>query len=112
MNISAVEANNTMTVRTAAPPQPHMGQTSQAPLGGEPASQEKTARIVAKMQEQIDSMNVSLQYSAYGDRGEKIAVTVVNKDTGEVIREIPPRELQDLYAKMSEVTGMIFNRQV
>jgi flagellar protein FlaG len=72
----------------------------------------KRSRIVEKMQEQIDSMNVSLQYSTYGDRGKNIAVTVVNKNTGEVIREIPPKEIQDLYAKMNELAGMIFNRQI
>jgi flagellar protein FlaG len=69
-------------------------------------------RIVQSMQEQIDSLNVSLQYSTYGERGERIAVAVVNRETGELIREIPPKELRELYEKMSEIAGMIFNREI
>jgi uncharacterized FlaG/YvyC family protein len=57
-------------------------------------------------------MNVSLQFYTYGENGENIAVVVADKETGEVIREIPSKEIQNLYAKMSELAGMIFNRQV
>jgi flagellar protein FlaG len=113
MNISPVEASSAIAVVSeSATPKHQAWQPSQAPSGGEPVNQAKMERIVAKMQEQIDSMNVSLEYSTYGDRGDKIAVTVVNKNTGEVIREIPPREIRDLYAKMNELAGMIFNRQI
>jgi flagellar protein FlaG len=75
------------------------------------AENERMKQMVQEMQSQIDNMNVSLAFSAYGENGENIAVVVANKDTGEVIREIPPKELQDLYAKMSEITGIIFNTQ-
>jgi len=68
--------------------------------------------MVEEMQNNINNINVSIQYSQYGDHGEKISVAVVNKDTGEVIREIPSQEIQDLYAKMSELAGMIFNRKI
>lgn len=88
------------------------GQTRQASTEDAEINHEKMKQMIENMQDQIDSMNVSLQYSTYGERGEKIAVTVVNKDTGEVVREIPAKELQDLYAKMSELAGMIFNRQI
>jgi flagellar protein FlaG len=76
------------------------------------ATREQVQRMVNEMQGQIDRMNVSLQFYTYGERGEKIAVVVADKETGEVIREIPSKEIQDLYAKMSELAGMIFNRQV
>jgi flagellar protein FlaG len=39
-------------------------------------------------------------------------VTVVNEDTGEVIREIPSRELLDLAAKLEEAIGLIFDKKV
>ena len=32
--------------------------------------------------------------------------------TGEVVREIPTKELRALYAKMNELVGMILNKQV
>ncbi|HAJ27391.1 MAG TPA: hypothetical protein DCG53_09150 [Syntrophus sp. (in: bacteria)] len=72
---------------------------------------ERMKQMVHEMQRQINSMNVSLEFSTYGENGDKIAVVVADKDTGEVIREIPSREIQDLYAKMREITGIIFNTQ-
>ena len=66
-------------------------------------------QMVKQMQRQLDSMNVSLQYSFYGTGGEKVAVKVVNRETGDVIREIPSKEMQALQSKMSELVGMIFN---
>jgi uncharacterized FlaG/YvyC family protein len=57
-------------------------------------------------------MNVSLSFSAYGKNNERIAVVVSNKETQEVIREIPPEELQILYTKMREAAAYIFNQKI
>lgn len=76
------------------------------------SSGEHILRMVGDMQNYIKRMNIRLEFSTYGDKGEKIAVTVADKETGEVIREIPPKEIRDLYIKMSEVAGIIFNREV
>jgi len=67
-------------------------------------------QMVEEMQKHIESMRVNLKFSTYGDHGERIAVAVMNGDTGEIVREIPPKEIQELYARMSELVGMIFNR--
>lgn len=68
---------------------------------------EKMHELIEEMQGHISSMNVNLRFSTYGEH--KIAISVVNEDTGEVIREIPAKEIQALHAKMSELAGMIFN---
>lgn len=116
MNISAVEVSDAIVgvPAVAQEPRPPLdaSQTRQQAGGEAAVDRVEMQEIVEKMQEQIDSMNVSLQYSTYGDRGEKIAVAVVNKETGELIREIPSKELRALYAKMSELAGMIFNREI
>lgn len=83
------------------------GQTSGG--DGAPVSNAQVKQMVEQMQSQIDSMNISLQYAFYGEHDTKLSVKVVNKGTGDVIREFPPKELQALQAKMSELCGMIFN---
>jgi len=55
--------------------------------------------------------NVDLNFSVHEASG-KIMVAVVNEDTGEVIREIPSRELLDLAAKLEETIGLIFDKKV
>ena len=110
MNISAVEKCD---VASASPAIPRQGSArpSQAAREAE-VSNERLRQQVAEMQSHISNMNVSLEFSTYGEHGENIAVVVADKETGEVIREIPSREIQGLYAKMSELAGIIFNRKI
>jgi flagellar protein FlaG len=116
MSIGMVEMKGLVTdsLRVVGDPrlQQAIAETRRISLGGDGVSEGEVQQMVEQMQDHIDSMNISLQYTTYGDHGERIAVTVVNKDTGELIREIPSKEIQDLYAKMSELAGMIFNRQI
>ncbi|SDX28466.1 flagellar protein FlaG [Paenibacillus sp. CF384] len=41
-----------------------------------------------------------------------ITVKVINKDTGEIIREIPPEKTLDLVAKMMEFAGILIDERV
>ena len=114
MEVSATDMRGTITSVPAAVIVPNQttgssrsGQTSGG--DGAPISDAKVKQMVEQMQSHLDSMNVSLQYSFYGASGEKVAVTVVNRETGQVIREIPSKEMQALQTKMSELVGMIFN---
>jgi flagellar protein FlaG len=86
-------------------------QSTQTGGGNADVSPAQLKQIVAEMQSQVDSMNIGLKYSLYGEHETKIAVKVVNKDTGEVIREIPPKEMQSLQTKMGELVGRIFNEK-
>ncbi len=114
MNVGAMDMGSTVSgtpgavgVQRQNPAHPVQG------VGEDPANNDEQIRQqVAEMQSQLSRMNVSLAYTTYGDHGEKIAVIVADKETGEVIREIPSREIRDLYAKMNELSGMIFNREI
>lgn len=70
---------------------------------------EAVRKMVEEIQRHIDSMDVALRFSTYGAHQEKIAIAVTDRNTGKVIREVPPKELQKLYLKMNELAGMIFN---
>jgi flagellar protein FlaG len=97
----------------ASTPRPvsESSQATQAPGGGASASHAEVKQIVRQIQSQLDSMNISLQYSVYGDKDDKVAVKVVDRDTGKVIREIPSKEMQALQIKMRELVGMIFDHK-
>lgn len=114
MEVSVTEMSGSMASVPAAAgvPKQMTGASKMEQTPGEdssPASQAQLKQAVEHMQSQLDSMNVSLQYSFYGADGEKVAVKVVNRETGDVIREIPSKEMQSLQTKMSELVGMIFN---
>ena len=54
---------------------------------------------------------VNLDFSVHQATGQ-IMVTVTDQDTGKVIREIPPKEILNLKAKLEEMIGLIFDQQI
>lgn len=68
--------------------------------------------LTEKIQTSLDRMDISLNFSTYGQKDERIAITVTEKGSGKEIRKIPSEELQQLYLKMNELTGILFNQTI
>lgn len=72
----------------------------------------------AKVQEAVDKMNEMLEvnHSAskfmYHEGLERYYVTVVNKDTDEIVKEIPPKKLLDAFYEMQKMLGMIVDEKI
>jgi len=92
-----------------SPPQAPSAQASQEPR---PVSGEAANQVLQQIQSQLEPMNISLSFSKYGEKGEDISVTVTDKNTGNVIREIPPKEIQAMQTKLGELIGLLFNHSV
>ncbi|MFP3361912.1 flagellar protein FlaG, partial [Planococcus sp. SIMBA_143] len=45
------------------------------------------------------------------DKLEKYYVTVVDSETKEVIKEIPPKKFLDMYAQMAEFMGILIDEK-
>ncbi len=68
------------------------------------------AEIIAEVQTSLDIIgNLDLQFSIHEGTG-KIMVTVRDEASGEVVREIPAREILDLAAKLDAMVGLIFDQ--
>ena len=112
MNIAPVETNNAMQVVSVAAAAPKRDVIAQTEAGGEAAvSSEQVERMIEEIQSQLQRMNISLEFSRYGGHGERIKVILADKATGEVIREIPPKEMQNLYNRINDLAGIIFDGQ-
>jgi flagellar protein FlaG len=93
-------------------PQPQKESSDKAPEEPITLSSEAVEKLLQSIENHLQSMNISLSFSTYGKNNENIAVVVRERETGKVIREIPPKELQNLYTKLGELVGMIFNHSV
>ncbi len=72
---------------------------------------EKITRIAEAMESYVQSIQRDLKIRFHEETG-KIMIQVTSSDDGEVIREIPPKELLDLAARMEELTGTLFDEKV
>jgi flagellar protein FlaG len=55
--------------------------------------------------------NIDLSFSVHEASG-KTVITVLNEDTGEIIREIPSSELLNIEAKIEETIGLMLDKKV
>ena len=67
--------------------------------------------VAADLQENLNIMHdVNLQFSVHKKSG-RVIVTVKDEKTGEVIREIPPKEMLELADRFDKMIGTIFNQK-
>ena len=74
-------------------------------------NQPKIERVAQAMENYVDSLERDLKIQVHKGTGD-IMVSVISKEDGKTIREIPPEELLDLAARMEEMTGVIVNEFV
>lgn len=70
----------------------------------------KLAEKVLDVQNSLDVVKeTKLQFSIHEATGEEMII-VSDKETGDLIREIPSEEFLDLAAKVEQMIGLIFDR--
>ena len=69
---------------------------------------EEIEQIAEFLNESSQLFNVGLRFNINEDV-DRVIVSVVNRDTDEVIRQIPPEEVVDLAARLNEMAGVLFN---
>ena len=80
----------------------------QMEITARPNSTALPSGLSAKQSSGVAVVNTSLKFTVYDKN--KIAVTVVDKKSGDIIREIPPENLQRLSVKMDEMIGKLFDQ--
>lgn len=73
--------------------------------------EEQLIRKIEQAVKALQGPTTSLEVSIH-DKTHTIMVKVLNKETGELIREIPPEKTLDLVAKMMEIAGIIIDERV
>jgi flagellar protein FlaG len=54
--------------------------------------------------------NVGLDFEVHDATG-RLKVTVLDSDTGKIIREVPPQQVLDMVAKLDEMMGILFEQR-
>ncbi|MEW5761982.1 MAG: flagellar protein FlaG [Bacillota bacterium] len=71
-----------------------------------------------QLQDFVARLNLMLELTWYDlrfrihDATHEIIVQVVNRDTGEVVREIPPKKVLDMWAEMKRLIGILMDEKV
>ena len=87
------------------------------PKGAEPSPRKKEEKkpdvellqeVLGVAQEHFQVRDIGLEFVVHKQTG-RIKVTVLDKETGEMIREVPPQQVLDLMAKIEKLMGVLFD---
>jgi flagellar protein FlaG len=73
-------------------------------------SEKDLKKALDKLTGFITDDNTKVEYE-FHNKFNDLMIKVVNKDTNEVILEVPPKKILDLVAKMMEMVGVLFDKK-
>lgn len=82
---------------------------SEAPQQNIP--KEKLEEVVKGLNEFLQPSHTSLKFELH-DELQEYYVQIIDERTDEVIREIPPKKLLDMYAAMMEFVGLLVDKKI
>lgn len=74
-------------------------------------SRKDVQNVVEDVQQYLLQHSIRLSFEIHDKTGD-LVVRVLDKDTGEIIRQIPPQEMLKLREKLEELTGVLLNGKV
>ena len=67
-------------------------------------------KALEKVNKALKGIDTRLEYSVHKETGD-IMVKVINEETKEVVREVPPEKIIDLVVKLQELSGLIIDEK-
>lgn len=77
----------------------------------QPLEREQLEQMAQQLQDFMGEMNRSLQFKVDEDSGRDV-IKVLDKDSGEVIKQYPSEEVLNLVSKLSESAGILIDQTV
>ncbi|MDN4066439.1 flagellar protein FlaG [Paenibacillus vini] len=128
MNISGSAGNTTVSILkstnsveqapTAAVPALNTSEMSRKEVqtvinqGGKVSiGEEQLIRAIDRALKAMEGPSTTLEVSVH-EKTHAIMVKVLNKETGELIREVPQEKALDIAAKMMEIAGLLIDERV
>ncbi len=77
---------------------------------GQPVPLHRVQKAVDSINKALEIFNVERRFIVH-QKSHQVVVKITDKQTGEVIMEIPPEEALERYEKMQEFIGLLFNEK-
>lgn len=87
-----------------------LNQLTSNDLDGMQFSEKFLIQAIEKANKEVLGRNTTFRFSIH-EATKRISVTVLDKDTDEVIREIPPEKVLDVVAQMWEMAGLFVDER-
>ena len=75
-----------------------------------PLNEKDLKKAVDRLNKFVETDNVRVEYDVH-PQFKDIMIRIIDKKTGDVITEVPPKKILDMVAKMCELAGVIFDKK-
>ncbi|MDQ0352895.1 flagellar protein FlaG [Alkalibacillus filiformis] len=109
----ATEVNSTEKVHKAKPKLQAMNDEANGRRNypEQEMTKERANELVEGLNEFLEPADTSIRYEVH-DKLERYYISIVDQETDEVVKEIPPEKLLDVYAAMAEFMGFIVDERI
>ena len=74
-------------------------------------SSEELQKLVKDLQKRLDPMATRLNFIV-DEETDSLVLRIIDRQTGELLRQIPPEEILHLRASLAELVGVLYDREV
>ncbi|HHY59133.1 MAG TPA: flagellar protein FlaG [Clostridia bacterium] len=74
-------------------------------------TEEEVIKAIERANKSLEGVYTQFEFTIH-EKTREIMVRVIDRETGELIREIPPEKILDLIAKMWELAGILVDEKV
>ena len=117
-----VDVNPTMSVLPALEKYSGSAEVSRSSAGVKPETQSSETvepeigqtditNLVASVNEYVQVFSTKITFG-YDHENERQVIFVKDSETGEIIRQIPPREMLNLLKQLEEISGIIYHNHI
>ncbi len=92
--------------RTEQPPEAVPGAPAPAPREFDPAALEAAMEDLKRQEPELSARGLEISYN---DESSRFVVKILDKKSGEVVRQFPPEEILALHQRMEELRGVLFD---
>ena len=78
----------------------------------ETLSTEDTEQITEDLNGYMNHLQTNLRFSMYEKLDHQVVVEIKNRETDELIKQIPSEELLEIRVKMEELTGLLLDEKI
>lgn len=74
-------------------------------------TEEELLEVLERVRVKLESVNIAAEYSVH-ERTNTIMVKLINVETNEIIKEIPPEKLLDMVGKLWDLAGLLVDEKI
>ena len=106
-----VQATKVAEAEEVKPVSPYEVESVIPDVPAEALTHDQLEVVVQQLQEFVQTINRGIAFTVDQESGKDV-IKVTNKETGELVRQIPSEEVLLLASRLSEATGLLVNTQV